>query len=96
MHMLSHAHGRMFSIAGLSLLFYWLLSECCRIIGPEGGRGERARWITGVLTCYSGVSQGGGTMEGVSQLTLSTKGERSKKKKPQTLNPRCDFIQGEP
>lgn len=59
-----------------------------------GGRGERARWITGVLTCYSGASQGGGSMEGVSQLTLSTKGERSKNS-PQTLNPQCDFIQGE-
>lgn len=34
-----------------------------------------------------GVSQGGGTMEGVSQLTLSTKGERSEKENPDPQSP---------
>lgn len=36
-HMLSQAHRRMFSIGGLSLLFYWL---CCRIIGSGDESGH--------------------------------------------------------
>lgn len=36
-HMLSHAHRRMFSIGGLSLLFYWLR---CRIIGSGDESGH--------------------------------------------------------
>lgn len=36
-HMLSQAHRRMFSIGGLSLLFYWL---CCQIIGSGDESGH--------------------------------------------------------
>lgn len=92
-HMLSHAHRRMFSIGGLSLLFYWLNHWL--------GGWERARWITGVLTCYSSPADPGlvfpreAAQWRVCPSWHSAQKVNGPKKKTQTLNPRCDFIQGE-